>query len=102
MSILNCFSGGLFLSNAFLHVMPVAFAEWEYYIKEKNLSDQDNFPLPFVLIFYSFFIILMIDKKLGDGHYVVHHVHADINKMFSEKQEVIENKVDKGKVEENT
>lgn len=29
----------------------------------------------------------MIDKKLGDGHYVVHHVHADINKFFSENQE---------------
>lgn len=64
--------------------MPVAFAEWEYYVGQSQ-SAEDNFPLPFVLIFYSFFIILMIDKKLGDGHYVVHHVHADINKMFSEK-----------------
>jgi len=66
LGIANAFAGGVFLGIAFMHILPEENEEWEEYSKEKGYGRV--FPLPNILVFAGYTIILIIDKVLFDTH----------------------------------
>lgn len=62
LSIANAFAGGVFMAIAFVHILPEAASGYA------ELKGPDAFPLPYVLIFVGYSIILLIDKVMFDTH----------------------------------
>jgi hypothetical protein len=85
LGIANAFSGGVFLSIAFIHILPEVSTDYASYMDSTptpKLGDDDeesdNFPLPFALAFGGYAFILLIDKVIFDTHSLVggdHHGH---------------------------
>ena len=77
-SIANSFAGGVFISIAFVHIMPEANETWADYLNPDpddgvgRLGDDDDgpdpVPLPSVLLIVGYTLILLIDKILFDPH----------------------------------
>ena len=60
LSYMNCFSAGLFLGMALVHILPEAveiYRAWAIY-EEK----EDPFPLPYVLFYVGYLLILLVDR----------------------------------------
>ena len=64
LGIANSFAGGVFLAIAFCHITPEMIEGWT----DMNEGKKKIFPLPEVLIFCGYTIILVIDKVLFDTH----------------------------------
>lgn len=62
LGIANAFAGGVFMAIAFVHILPEAVADYT------ELKGPDAFPLPNVLLFVGYSIILLIDKVMFDTH----------------------------------
>jgi len=90
LGICNCFAGGIFISIAFIHLLPEVasnYHEWVHGHEEPTFrhgDDEDEvFPLPYVLLFAGYALILFIDKVLFDSHGYFHdhgahqHDHHD-------------------------
>ena len=63
LSLLNCFSGGIFLSMAFIHIIPESIEAWDEYSTEHNM--ERPFPLSYVLIFVGYLLVLSVDRVLA-------------------------------------
>ena len=59
LSMLNCFAAGTFLAMAFVHMMPEAAEMWEIWAICEGIDRA--FPLPYVMYFIGYFLILSID-----------------------------------------
>ena len=82
LSLASAFSGGVFLSMALIHILPEASSEYtelkcydgEEVCKENpqlcltNLVECTAFPLPYLLVFCGYTLILIIDKVMFDSH----------------------------------
>lgn len=70
LSLLNCFSAGIFLSMALVHMMPEATEIYMIWAKKEDI--ERPFPLPYVMFFMGYFLILSIDRvaarACGVGH----------------------------------
>ena len=66
LSIANSFAGGVFLAIALMHITPEMIEAWDG--MPRNVDNDKIFPLPEVLIFLGYTIILIIDKVLFDTH----------------------------------
>lgn len=64
LSIANSFAGGVFLAIALMHITPEMIEAWDG--MPRNIDNDKIFPLPEVLIFLGYTIILVIDKVLFD------------------------------------
>jgi len=77
--IANSFAGGVFMAIAFMHIMPEAIEGWNDMPCNKHMEDgvevenEKIFPLPELLIFVGYTIILIIDKVLFDTHALFAH-----------------------------
>ena len=63
LSFLNCFSAGIFLGMALIHIVPEGvelYAEWA----EKKKIEKP-FPLDYVLIFVGYLIVLAVDRVIA-------------------------------------
>ena len=67
LGVANAFAAGVFLAIALMHVLPEEIEEWGNYTAE-HFGDVDVFPLPEVLAFAGFTLILILDKVLFDTH----------------------------------
>lgn len=78
LGIANSFAGGVFLAIALMHIMPEMIETWS---EELNPGAEKLFPLPELLVFVGYTIILVIDKVLFDTHALFDndhgHVHSD-------------------------
>lgn len=63
LSLLNCFSAGIFLGMALIHVIPEGIEIYEEWAEEKKI--ERPFPLAFVLIFVGYLMVLSIDRVLA-------------------------------------
>ena len=79
LSIANAFSGGVFIAIAFMHILPEEVAD--YYALHEDEDDylEMTFPLPYLLVFVGYTLILLIDKVIFDTHALFddHHGHHD-------------------------
>lgn len=71
LSFLNCFSAGIFLAMALLHVAPGAMETWESWAKCNDLKEP-YFPLPSMVIMFGYCLILAIDKWLAKAYHMDH------------------------------
>jgi len=67
LSFLNCFAAGIFFGMAFIHILPEADEMYTEYVTEE-LGYRRVFPLPYVLAFAGYLIILLIDRVLSQAH----------------------------------
>ena len=63
LSFLNCFSAGIFLGMALIHIIPESVEVWEKYAEKKLI--ERPFPLPFVLIYVGYLIVLSVDRVIA-------------------------------------
>ena len=59
LSILNCFSGGVFLGVTFLHLLPDITEDWEKIFSEVMKT---SYPFDRFLVVIGFFIILVVEQ----------------------------------------
>ena len=64
LGIANSFAGGIFLGIAFLHIMPEEIKAWE---ELPGNVGHPVFPVPEMLQFIGYTIILILDKVLFDS-----------------------------------
>jgi len=102
LSFLNCFSAGIFLGMALIHIIPEAVELYEEWAEMKKI--EKPFPLDYVLIFVGYLIVLAVDRvistwllmltgKESEAH-IAHshgtdhnHDHDDEKEKKSEKKE---------------
>ena len=63
LSFLNCFSAGIFLGMAMVHVIPEGVEIYEEWAKEKEI--ERPFPLAYVMIFAGYMIVLAVDRVIA-------------------------------------
>ena len=63
LGVANAFAAGVFMAIALVHVMPEEIGEWAKYV-----GSEEVFPLPEVLCFLGYTMILTLDKVLFDTH----------------------------------
>ena len=63
LSYLNCFSAGLFLGMALVHMMPEASEIYLSWAAEEKI--EKPFPLPYVMYFVGYVLILSIDRVIA-------------------------------------
>ena len=61
----NAFAAGVFLAIGFCHILPEQMAAWEKY--QGKPEGVEGFPLPTILLFIGYAIILLLDKVLFDS-----------------------------------
>ena len=64
LGVANAFAGGVFLAIALMHILPEQIEAWAEYNDDK----EPLFPLPELLVFCGYTIILLFDKVLFDTH----------------------------------
>ena len=75
LGIANSFAAGVFLAIALMHITPEMIELWNEL--PLNEGREKIFPLPEILIFAGYTIILIIDKVLFDTHALFDHDHED-------------------------
>lgn len=73
LGIANSFAAGVFLAIAFIHILPEEVENWNNVVYENKLAkggdtEKEPFPLPYVLVFCGYTLILIIDKVMFDTH----------------------------------
>ena len=69
LGIANSFAAGVFMAIAFIHVLPEEIEAWNEISGEGKV-----FPLPELLAFVGYTIILILDKVLFDTHALFHDI----------------------------
>lgn len=91
LSYLNCFSAGMFLAIALIHMMPEAVESYDEYSKEMEMTRP--FPIPFACMFCGYLIVLLVDQvimhKLVDLHVGHHHHNEDNNCVIEPKDTAV-------------
>jgi solute carrier family 39 (zinc transporter), member 1/2/3 len=63
LSYLNCFSAGLFLAIAAIHLMPEAVHEHQEYAEHHGI--ERPFPLTFCMMLLGYLLVLLVDKVMA-------------------------------------
>ena len=70
LSLLNCFSAGIFLAMSLIHIMPESAEIYMLWTAAEEI--EKPFPLPYVMFFIGYLLILFVDrvaaKAYGAGH----------------------------------
>jgi len=66
LGIANAFAAGVFLAIALVHILPEEAGNWNEMMDAKGVDEP--FPLPYVLLFAGYTLILIIDKVMFDTH----------------------------------
>ena len=77
LSLLNCFSAGIFLGMSLIHMMPEAAHIYEIWAAEEKI--ERAFPLPYVMFFIGYLLILAIDRVAARAYHTGHN-HGDDGK----------------------
>ena len=75
LSLLNCYSGGLFLGIALIHMLPEGVEIWGGWAIEKGI--ERPFPLPYVMYFLGYLLILAIDRVFARAYHLSNHGHGE-------------------------
>ena len=75
LSFLNCFSAGIFLGMAIVHMMPEAAEVYGMWALCEGV--ERPFPLPYVMYFIGYMVILSIDRVLAKAYHLGHDHKED-------------------------
>lgn len=75
LGIANSFAAGVFLAIAFVHILPEEVENWA----EINDDAEGVFPLPYLLVFLGYTLILIIDKVMFDTHALFDNDHDEMD-----------------------
>lgn len=67
LSLLNCFSAGIFLAMALIHMLPESAEVYEIWAKKEGI--ERAFPLPYVCFFLGYILILAIDRVAAKAYH---------------------------------
>ena len=70
LSLLNCFSAGLFLGMSLIHMMPEGAEIYGAWAIEEGI--ERPFPLPYVMYFIGYLLILAIDRVFARAYHLSH------------------------------
>jgi len=109
LGLMNSFAGGVFLAMAFVHILPEAAETYNASMAKSSAEHDDHrrrlaesgteekeeehhdeaFPLPYVLFFLGYAVILLVDRvfsaHFGDSHGHHHgHNHDDEEEEMDE------------------
>lgn len=134
LSLMNCFAGGVFLAMAFIHILPESVEQYNEAMKEaeepaaaaatvatKNstaaavVDEHDHeehgahvFPLPYLLFFVGYMMVLLIDRVLAGEHGHSHgagghsdHDHAEKDFASTDRKLVISPDTEKSPTKKN-
>ena len=84
LGVANAFAGGVFIAIALMHILPEQIEGWTEYEggfytnaltaeTEDDLEVRKVFPLPEVLAFVGYALILLLDKVMFDSHALFKH-----------------------------
>lgn len=68
LSFLNCFSAGIFISIAFVHVLPDTTEEYMEWAETEGYNEA--FPLPTFMAMIGYVFILLIDKVIARAYHI--------------------------------
>lgn len=68
LSLLNCFSSGLFLGMSLTHMMPEAVEIYDGWAKHEGI--ERPFPLPYVGFFMGYVLILFVDRVIAKKFHI--------------------------------
>ena len=94
LGIANSFAGGVFLAIALMHITPEMIETWNGLPINNHMEDgvevenEKIFPLPELLIFLGYTIILVIDKVLFDTHALFADEHGHHHDPAEAKMEM--------------
>ena len=75
LSMLNCFSSGLFLGMALVHMMPETVEIYNGWAEHEEI--ERPFPLPYVGFFLGYVLILAVDRVIAKSYHLPEgHTHA--------------------------
>lgn len=60
LSFLNCFSAGIFLGMALVHIIPEGVEIYEAWAEQEGI--ERPFPLAYVMIFIGYMLVLAVDR----------------------------------------
>ena len=75
LSLLNSFSAGIFLAMAIIHMMPESAEIYNSWATCKCI--ENPFPLPYVMYFVGYMVILSIDRVLARAYHNNHSHNGD-------------------------
>lgn len=78
LSFLNCFSAGIFLSIAFVHILPDTTGEYMEWAAEEGYDEA--FPLPTFMAMVGYVLILLIDKVIAHSFKVEDEQESHLEK----------------------
>merc|ERR1711920_121767 len=89
LSLLNCFSAGLFLAMALVHMMPEGAHLYVLWTKQAGYEEpEEAFPLPYAAFFAGYLLVLLVDrviaKSCGQSHSQEEHEQAKDGKADEE------------------
>jgi len=70
LSMLNCFSAGLFMGMSLVHMMPEAVEMYQTWAICEQI--EKPFPLPFVMYFMGYFLVLAVDRVVAKAYHSSH------------------------------
>jgi len=82
LSLLNCFSAGIFLAMSLIHILPEAREGYKMWGKYCAKIEEDNlYPLPFLLYIVGYVLILIIDRWLSVKYQMTENIpEADMGR----------------------
>ena len=78
LSLLNCFSAGIFLGMSLIHMMPEGAEIYTMWAAEEGI--ERPFPLPYVMYFIGYLLILAIDRVAARAYHLSHGGHGEPKK----------------------
>ena len=79
LSILNCFSAGIFLAMAVMHLFPHMTEGYANWAITEDIGEP--FPMPYVVIFISYLAMVIIDQVIVAKYHV--HNHEDLQAILA-------------------
>lgn len=70
LSMLNCFSAGIFLGMSLIHMMPESAEVYAIWAAKEGI--ERPFPLPYVMFFVGYMLILSIDRVAARAYHLGH------------------------------
>lgn len=75
--IANAFSCGIFIGISLIHILPETASDFKNFFHKNGHTTLEKLPICYFIAFFSFSLILFIEKVAFDSHALIEHEHGD-------------------------